>query len=308
MGSNRKFHRWQIAYKENKEKAQVKVISITPQVGRTGKITPVAELEPTQLSGATIYRATGHHFGLVKEQGLGAGSVVELTRSGMVIPKINKVLKKAEVDIPSDCPSCGSHLIWDSDFLMCPNIDSCPDQVIGKMIYFFKILANNDGFGQATIQKLYDHEIRKVSDIYELSLLNEEESHLSVYKGIVKCQNETIIKDLTISVINEKSFSNYDNYHPNDSTGHFVFVLQSGHNYNIEFKIDDLITYDTIRVPENEKGIQEYTKIVQISKEEISISDGVEVGKDIIDKLTYEKVYKQGYNINTPINEYTIFK
>ena len=170
MGSNRKFHRWQIAYKENKEKAQVKVISITPQVGRTGKITPVAELEPTQLSGATIYRATGHHFGLVKEQGLGAGSVVELTRSGMVIPKINKVLKKAEVDIPSDCPSCGSHLIWDSDFLMCPNNNSCPDQVIGKMIYFFKILANNDGFGQATIQKLYDHEIRKVSDIYELSV------------------------------------------------------------------------------------------------------------------------------------------
>ena len=170
MGSNRKFHRWQIAYKENKEKAQVKVISITPQVRRTGKITPVAELEPTQLSGATIYRATGHHFGLVKEQGLGAGSVVELTRSGMVIPKINKVLKKVEVDIPSDCPSCGSQLIWDSDFLMCPNIDSCPDQVIGKMIYFFKILANNDGFGQATIQKLYDHEIRKVSDIYELSV------------------------------------------------------------------------------------------------------------------------------------------
>ena len=170
MGSNRKFHRWQIAYKENKEKAQVKVISITSQVGRTGKITPVAELEPTQLSGATIYRATGHHFGLVKEQGLGAGSVVELTRSGMVIPKINKVLKKAEVDIPSNCPSCDSHLVWESDFLMCPNNNSCPDQVVGKMIYFFKILANNDGFGQATIQKLYDHEIRKVSDIYELSV------------------------------------------------------------------------------------------------------------------------------------------
>ena len=107
MGSNRKFHRWQIAFKENKEKAQVKVISVTAQVGRTGKITPVAELEPTQLSGATIYRASGHHYGLVKEQGLGAGSVIELTRSGLVIPKINKVLKTAEVDIPSNCPSCG---------------------------------------------------------------------------------------------------------------------------------------------------------------------------------------------------------
>ena len=170
MGSNRKFHRWQIAFKENKEKAQVKVISITPQVGRTGKITPVAELEPTQLSGATIYRATGHHFGLVKEQGLGAGSIVELTRSGMVIPKINKVLKKAEVNIPSNCPSCDSQLIWDADFLMCLNINSCPDQVRGKMIYFFKILANNDGFGQATIKKLYENGIRRVSEIYLLEI------------------------------------------------------------------------------------------------------------------------------------------
>ena len=170
MGSNRKFHRWQIAYKENKEKAQVKVLSVTAQVGRTGKITPVAELEPTQLSGATIYRATGHHYGLVKEQGLGAGSIVELTRSGMVIPKINKVLKTADVDIPSNCPSCNYLLTWDSDFLMCLNADDCPDQVIGKMIYFFRILGNNDGFGQATIQKLYDQGIRQVSEIYHLNI------------------------------------------------------------------------------------------------------------------------------------------
>ncbi|MDC1220542.1 helix-hairpin-helix domain-containing protein [Candidatus Thioglobus sp.] len=170
MGSNRKFHRWQIAYKENKEKAQVRVISVTAQVGRTGKITPVAELEPTQLSGATIYRATGHHYGLVKEQGLGAGSIIELTRSGLVIPKINKVLKTAEVDIPINCPSCGDLLSWDSDFLMCFNHASCPEQIMGKIIYFFRILANNDGFGQATIQKLYAEGIRQVSDIY---LLNE---------------------------------------------------------------------------------------------------------------------------------------
>ena len=169
MGSNRKFHRWQIAFKENKEKAQVKVISVTAQVGRTGKITPVAELEATQLSGATIYRATGHHYGLVKEQGLGAGSIIELTRSGLVIPKINKVLKTAEVNIPDNCPSCGYKLRWDSDFLMCFNHEECPEQIMGKIIYFFRILANNDGFGRATIQKLYAEGIYQVSDIYLLS-------------------------------------------------------------------------------------------------------------------------------------------
>jgi DNA ligase (NAD+) len=190
MGSNRKFHRWQIAFKENKEKAQVQVLSVTPQVGRTGKITPVAELEPTQLSGATIYRATGHHYGLVKEQGLGAGSVVELTRSGMVIPKINKVLKTAEVEIPVNCPSCNYLLTWDSDFLMCLNENDCPDQVIGKMIYFFRILANNDGYGQATIQKLYDEGIRQVSDIY---LLNIDEL---VVMGFGEKTSQNLINEL----------------------------------------------------------------------------------------------------------------
>ena len=169
MGSNRKFHRWQIAFKENKEKAQVKVLSVTAQVGRTGKITPVAELEPTQLSGATIYRASGHHYGLVKEQGLGSGSVIELTRSGLVIPKINKVIRSVEAEIPSKCPSCDENLTWESDFLMCLNHEACKDQIIGKIIYFYKVLANNDGFGEATIQKLYDEGIRNVGDIYKLT-------------------------------------------------------------------------------------------------------------------------------------------
>jgi DNA ligase (NAD+) len=193
MGSNRKFHRWQIAFKENKEKAQVKVISVTAQVGRTGKITPVAELEPTLLSGATIYRATGHHYGLVKDQGLGSGSVVELTRSGLVIPKINKVLKPAEVDIPTQCPSCGAELSWESDFLMCLNHESCQDQIVGKMAYFFKVLANNDGFGQATIKKLYENRVRQVGDIYALN----EGNLMSMGFGEKTSQN--LVKQLTRS-------------------------------------------------------------------------------------------------------------
>lgn len=169
MGANRKFHRWQIAFKENKDKAQVKVLSITPQVGRTGKITPVAELQPTLLSGATIHRATGHHYGLVKTQGLGAGSVIELTRSGLVIPKINKVIKSAEVDIPNVCPSCGVQLHWEGDFLMCLNHNLCPAQIIAKMVYFFKVLGNNDGFGLATIEKLYAADVQRISQIYRLT-------------------------------------------------------------------------------------------------------------------------------------------
>ena len=153
-----------------------------------------------------------------------------------------------------------------------------PINTVSDDLFFTPTVSGNNALFSS-----YRDEGKGNYDIYELSLLNEEESHLSVYKGVVKCQNETIFKDLTISVINEKSFSNYDNYHPNDSTGHFVFVLQSGHNYKIEFKIDGLIAFDTIRVPENEKGIQEYTKIVLISEKEITIKDGVEVGNEIVD-------------------------
>ena len=170
MGSNRKFHRWQIAFKENKDKAHVRVLSITPQVGRTGKITPVLELEPTQLSGANIVRATGHHYGLVRNQKLGQGSIIELTRSGLVIPKINKVLKASDnVVIPNNCPSCGYELIWDSDFLICQNHKLCRSQNIGRIEHFFKVLANNDGFGIATIEKLFDKGVDQISKIYQLT-------------------------------------------------------------------------------------------------------------------------------------------
>ncbi len=194
MGANRKFHRWQVAFKENKDKAQVKVLSVTPQVGRSGKITPVAELEPTLLSGATIVRATGHHYGLVKKQGLGMGSVVELTRSGLVIPKIISVLKPMPVDIPDNCPSCNKPLVWESDFLMCINHKNCPAQIIGKMTYFFKILANNDGLGVATIEKLYAHDIRLVSQIYALNI-----EHLMVM-GFGEKTSMNLINQLNRSV------------------------------------------------------------------------------------------------------------
>jgi len=198
MGSNRKFHRWQIAFKENKDKAHVRVLSITPQVGRTGKITPVAELEPTQLSGATILRATGHHYGLVRDQQLGKGSIIELTRSGLVIPKINKVLKSSEdVIIPSNCPSCGFQLVWDSDFLVCQNHRLCRSQNIGRIEHFFKVLANNDGFGVATIEKLFDQGVDQISKIYQLSF-----EELTTF-GFGDKTSENLLKQLERSKIEE---------------------------------------------------------------------------------------------------------
>ncbi|MCO7226831.1 helix-hairpin-helix domain-containing protein [Pleionea sp. CnH1-48] len=167
MGATRHHHRWQIAYKSNVEKAEVKVIKVTPQTSRTGRISPVAELEPTRLSGATISRATVHHYGMVKSNGVGPGAVVQLVRSGLVIPKIEEVLQPVEPEFPEECPSCGSHVVWDGDHIICPNTTECPAQTENTMIHFFKTLGNIDGFGPATIAILNEKGVRSIHEIYQ---------------------------------------------------------------------------------------------------------------------------------------------
>lgn len=170
LGSTRRHNRWQIAYKINQESVDVRVNSVTGQTSRTGRITPVAELVPTRLSGALLSRATVHHYGMVKANGVGAGALVQLVRSGLVIPKIEKVLEPVSPDIPSHCMSCGSEAVWDGDNLLCPNSTQCPAQLENTLVHFFAMLANVDGFGPQIIAKLYEHKVQTIHHIYELSL------------------------------------------------------------------------------------------------------------------------------------------
>jgi DNA ligase (NAD+) len=170
IGSTRKHHRWQIAYKINAEMAKVRVREVIPQTSRTGRLTPVALLEPTKLSGATISRATVHHYGMVKSKGVGKGALVELVRSGLVIPKIESVIESVEPRFPEECPSCGSHVVWDGDNLFCPNTTDCSAQAENTMIHFFKTLRNIDGFGPKVIERIYESGIKSIHDIYGLDV------------------------------------------------------------------------------------------------------------------------------------------
>ncbi|MEQ1530740.1 MAG: helix-hairpin-helix domain-containing protein [Methylococcales bacterium] len=170
LGATRHHHRWQIAFKNNIESAEVQVLSVTPQTSRSGRVNPVAELEPTKLSGALISRATAHHYGMVKELGIGPGTVIELTRSGLVIPKIERVIRPADPQIPEHCPSCGSDLVWDSDYLYCLNSIQCPAQIENSIEHFFRTLANIDGFGQKTIEKLHAAGVGSVYAVYQLTV------------------------------------------------------------------------------------------------------------------------------------------
>jgi len=168
LGSTRSHHRWQIAYKKNIEKAETIIINVLPQTSRTGRVNPVVELEPIRLSGALIQRATAHHYGMVKSLKIGPGAKIELVRSGMVIPKIERVIKPGKPQIPIHCPSCGEKLIKEKDFLVCPNKTSCPAQIENTILHFFKTIKIADGFGSKTIAKLFQNDIRSIQQIYTL--------------------------------------------------------------------------------------------------------------------------------------------
>ncbi len=170
LGATRSFHRWQIAFKINDEFAEVPVLSVTPQTSRTGRVSPVAELEPTKLSGATLSRATVHHYNMVKTKGIGPGAIVKLVRSGLVIPNIEDVITESSPQLPSNCPSCDAHLLWESDHLICPNKSDCPAQTENTLVHFFKTLGNVDGFGPKVVETLVEHEIKHIHQIYALDL------------------------------------------------------------------------------------------------------------------------------------------
>lgn len=171
MGATQHHYRWQIAYKENIEKVEVDVLNVIPQTSRTGRVNPVVELKPVRLSGATIKRVSAHHYKMVEKKGIGKGTIIELVRSGLVIPKIEKIIKPSKPNVPEKCPNCDTSLIWDGDYLCCPNTSKCSAQIEHTIEHFFSVLGSIDGFGEKTINKLFINEIKSVYDIYNLTIV-----------------------------------------------------------------------------------------------------------------------------------------
>ncbi len=177
LGSTSHHNRWQIAIKQRSETKQATVRSITWQTKRTGRVTPVLEVSPIELSGATVRRVTAHHAGNVKTLKLGKGAVISVVRSGEVIPKIVTVLETASITkIPNNCASCGNSLAWHRDFLICTNHSSCPAQVENTLEHFFKIHGQVDGFGSKSIEKLVAAGINTLEKIYNSSVESFQEA------------------------------------------------------------------------------------------------------------------------------------
>ncbi|MDH3342618.1 MAG: DNA ligase [Gammaproteobacteria bacterium] len=188
MGATNHHHRWQIALKSNDESAEVMVESVIAQTSRNGKITPVAQFEPTRLSGAEISRATAHNYGMVREKGIGKGAVIRLVRSGLVIPKIDEVIESVSPEYPEnmECPSCHQKLEWVDDNLFCLNTDNCKDQIEKTIIHFFDTLGNNDGLGAATISILNENGVSSIYEVYQLENNAEKLAEIGYKEKTVK--------------------------------------------------------------------------------------------------------------------------
>ncbi len=179
LGATSKSPRWAISYKYSAEQAETVLKRITLQVGRTGVVTPVANLEPVQLAGTTVSRATLHNAEELERKDIREGDTVILEKGGDVIPKVVRVVtaKRAKeaiaFEFPKNCPICNSPLIKDETevAIRCDN-SQCPAQLKGNIRHFASRTAMDiEGLGTALVEQLVDNElVRDVGDLYNLKL------------------------------------------------------------------------------------------------------------------------------------------
>ncbi len=201
MGYTVKVPRWAVAYKFPAIEKVTTVKDVILQVGRTGAVTPVAVVEPTDIEGVIVERATLHNFDEIKRKDLHIGDTVIILRSGDVIPKIIKVLTdrrtgaEQEVPRPEYCPVCHGHLLDEGVLLKCQNL-SCRARAIGSISYFAsKNCLNIDGLGERIVEILY--EAKLVASIEDLYTLNIDD--LLALEGFKRKRSENLLAAIEAS-------------------------------------------------------------------------------------------------------------
>lgn len=200
LGYTAKFPRWAVAYKFKAEQALTRLLSIDYQVGRTGAVTPVANLEPVQLSGTVVKRASLHNEDQMQLLDIRIGDYVYVEKGGEIIPKITGVeFSRREPDVtlphfPKTCPDCGTPLIRDEAEAkaFCPNQTGCPTQIKGRLVHFLSRKAMNVIAGEATIEQLYNKAlVWNIADFYELT-----QEHLLTLDGWKEKSAERFLSSL----------------------------------------------------------------------------------------------------------------
>ena len=201
LGYTNKFPRWAIAYKFEAEEISTTLLDVVWNVGRTAKVTPSAILEPVDIGGVTVQRATLNNYDDILRKKVRIGSRVLIRRSNDVIPEILGTLpsdnETHEIEKPKTCPYCGSHLYQDGVHIFCPNTLSCVPQLVSRLTHFASRDAMDiEGFSEKTIEKLMGTVgLKEIPDVYKLK-----------YEDIIKIEGfkEKRTKNLLNAIENSK--------------------------------------------------------------------------------------------------------
>ena len=211
LGSTTKSPRWAIAYKFPAEKAKTKLLDITFQVGRTGVITPVAKLEPVELSGSVVRRASLHNFDEIKRKDIKIGDFVYIEKAAEIIPQViepvisERTGSEKEIEMPESCPSCGHKLIKIEDQVAIKCINpACPEIIKRKIEYFVSRDAMNiTGLGEKIIEKFI--ELGKIKDIVDIYSLHEYREELEKLEKMGKKSVDNLLNSIEESKKREYS-------------------------------------------------------------------------------------------------------
>lgn len=193
LGYTVKFPKWAIAYKFEAQEATTKLLAVEWNVGRSGRVGPTAILEPVELAGVTVKRATLNNMDDIKRKGVRLNAEVLVRRSNDVIPEILGVVESSlegseEIKVPDTCPSCGSHLVLDGAHYFCDNTLSCKPQMVKSIVHYASREAMNiEGFSEKTAEQLFEKlDLRSIADLYRL---NKDELITLEKFGPKKAQN-----------------------------------------------------------------------------------------------------------------------
>ena len=229
FGYTAKFPKWAMAYKFAPQELSTILKNVVWQVGRTGKITPIAEIEPVVLAGAQIMRATLNNYGDIERKNVEIGSRVFVRRSNEVIPEIMGLAEllpnSRKIEKPVFCPCCQTKLVEIGALLFCPNTYGCKEQVVDRLAHFSSRDAMNiEGFSEQTADLIYDKlNVRTFSDLYRLKYENlvnlpsfKDKKAINLINSINKSKNvnfENFIFALGISNIGKKTAKDLTKYY-----------------------------------------------------------------------------------------------
>lgn len=305
VGYTEKFPKWAIAYKFEAQELTSIVKDIVWQVGRTGKLTPVCEIEPIELAGATVTHATLNNYDDIVRKDVAIGSTVFVRRSNEVIPEILGVAEHFEssqkIEKPTHCPCCNSELFYDDVNIYCTN-DDCPDRIIARLSHYAsKNAMNIEGLSEKTIEQLYRVlNLKNVSELYDL-----EEKDLEILEGfkskkirnlldsIAKsknCELSAFLFSLGINGVGAKTAKDIAK-----KFGNLNNIMNADFDSLIDIKdVGDIIANNIIEYFRNVSNIDIINKLlskgISFANDEGIVNDSIFAGKSVVLTGTLENL------------------